>query len=158
MLHVHTDDCFPNESRGGDLAHRSLHEYLLKPNDADLAIFFGNESSNSTILHQYARYIWEVPELPDWTVMALDFARKCKNNISITQDEMWGPRIFLGKKKSDPQHTMSSFLLLAFRWLVYQKIVEMRLHFHYENFVLTRADELHMCNHFPLQVIFDLKF
>jgi hypothetical protein len=54
--------------------------------------------------------------------------------------------IFMGGV-SNCSHPGSAGILLAFRWLVQQKIYELNLLDKYDWFILTRADELYLCDH-----------
>jgi nucleoside-diphosphate-sugar epimerase len=140
------------QPRGGDIAHRSLYEHLLEPYGADLAIYFNSECNQSTLLHQYAKYIWQLPEPSDWISMATDFGNACTTTTYATKERMWGSNLFLGQVCGlGLNHKMSSFILLAFRWLTYRKIMELGLHLQYDYFVLTRADEFYLCRHFSFQ-------
>ena len=57
---------------------------------------------------------------------------------------------FLGGIKGCDQPA-SAGILLAFRWLVAQKILALNLWKQYDYFVFTRADHLYLCPHFPLE-------
>jgi hypothetical protein len=48
-------------------------------------------------------------------------------------------------------HPASSGILLAFRWLVAQKMLSLNLAHQYDYFVMTRADHLYLCDHFLSQ-------
>lgn len=142
------------QPRGGDAAHRSLYKHVLEPYGADLAIYFGSESKKTSLLHQYAKYIWQTPELEDWTSMATEFGNVCTSSNYATKERMWGSTLFLGQVcHPGLQHRMSSFILLAFRWLTYRKIMELGLNSRYDYFVLTRADEFHLCRHLSFQIM-----
>ena len=45
------------------------------------------------------------------------------------------------------EHSTSSAILLAFRWLVQQKMLQLQLMDQYDACVFTRADEVHLCEH-----------
>ena len=147
------------QPRGGDAAHRSLYKHVLEPYGADLAIYFGSESKKTSLLHQYAKYIWQTPELEDWTSMATEFGDVCTSSNYATKERMWGSTFFLGQVcHAGLQHRMSSFILLAFRWLTYRKIMELGLNSQYDYFVLTRADEFHLCRHLSFQIMKEKPF
>jgi hypothetical protein len=143
------------QPRGGHLAHLSLLHRLVIPHKADLALYFGEGSDTSSILFKYAKYHWVAKEYPDWTVLASDFEKKCPNLMqknTSTRKILWGHSLFVGRRV-DPQLRMSGFVLLAFRWLLYQKIQELKLTSVYDAFVMTRADELYLCPHTPISTL-----
>jgi nucleoside-diphosphate-sugar epimerase len=135
------------QARGGELAWKSLHKFLLRPLKAHLAIYISDWQTR-TFLHNISQYIWTTPEYADWgkvfemvakTCNADGIAEKWRNYCQI-------PGIFMGGV-ANCKHPGSAGILLAFRWLVQQKIVELNLLDKYDWFILTRADELYLCNH-----------
>jgi GDP-D-mannose 3',5'-epimerase len=133
--------------RGGDLAWKSLHKFLLRPLNAHLAIYISNWQTR-TFLHNISQYIWTVPEYVDWGVVFEAAAKLC--NVDNVADKWRNyckiPGIFMGGVVNC-SHPGSAGILLAFRWLVQQKILELNLLDKYDWFILTRADELYLCNH-----------
>ncbi len=133
--------------RGGDLAWKSLHKFLIRPLNAHLAIYVSNWQP-STFLHNISQYIWAIPEYTDWGVVFEIAARVCRTD-NIT--EKWRnyckfPAQFMGGV-ANCSHAGSAGILLVFRWLVQQKILELNLLDKYDWFILTRADEMYLCNH-----------
>jgi hypothetical protein len=136
------------QARGGDLAWKSLHKFLIRPLNAHLAIYISNWQ-NTTFLHNISQYMWTVPEYTDWGIIFEMAAKKC--NVDIVA-EKWRhyckiSGIFMGGV-ANCAHPGSAGILLGFRWLVQQKILELNLFDKYDWFILTRADELYLCNHY----------
>ncbi|CAF0772711.1 unnamed protein product [Adineta steineri] len=133
--------------RGGELAWKSLQKYLLRPFNAHLAIHVSNWQTK-TLLHDIAQYIWTVPEYTDWGVVLEMVAKTChvNNNMEEWRKYCRIPGIFMGGV-ANCSHPGSAGILLAFRWLTQQKILELNLLDKYDWFIMTRADELYLCNH-----------
>ena len=136
------------EARGGNLAWKSLHQFLLRPLRAHLAIYISNWQKR-TLLHDLSQFIWTIPDYKEWDIIFNKIADSC--HIPKVRD-MWRnycqiPGIFMGGI-SNCSHPASAGILLAFRWLVQQKIYELNLLEKYDWFILTRADELYLCNHY----------
>jgi GDP-D-mannose 3',5'-epimerase len=135
------------QARGGDLAWKSLHKFLLRPLNAHLALYISDWQTR-TFLHNISQYIWTIPEYTDWGVV-FEMAAKLYKNDSIA--EKWRNYcnirgIFMGGV-ANCAPPGSAGILLAFRWLVQQKILELNLLGKYDWFILTRADELYVCDH-----------
>ncbi|CAF3962776.1 unnamed protein product, partial [Adineta steineri] len=92
--------------------------------------------------------IWTVPEYTDWGVVFEMIAKTCHVNSNIGKWRKYCkiPGQFMGGV-ANCSHSGSAGILLAFRWLVQQKILEFNLLDKYDWFILTRADELYLCNH-----------
>jgi len=135
------------EARGGNLAWKSLHKFLLQPLNAHLAIYI-SELKTRTYLHDISQYIWTVPEDMDWSIVFDTVAEMCNmdNVAGKWRNYCDMPGIFMGgiPNCSHESHTSVSF---AFRWLVQQKIVKLHLLDKYDWFILTRADQLYLCDH-----------
>lgn len=135
------------QARGGRLAWKSALEHLVKPYNAHLATFF-TDSSPQTILQQTAQYNWTIPEADDWGVYFEQAFHLCGHRGSTQEwrslcqvKNQW-----LGGVKSC-DHPGSAGILLAFRWLVAQKLLSLNLLGQYDYFVMTRADFLYLCDH-----------
>lgn len=138
------------EARGGRLAWKSALEHLVKPYGAHLATFF-TDSSPQTILQQTAQYNWIIPEVDDWGVYFEQASHLC-GHLGSTQEWRSLCQIknqWLGGVKGC-DHSGSAGILLAFRWLVSQKLLSLNLSRQYDYFVLTRADFLYLCDHTAL--------
>ena len=135
------------QSRGGDLAWKSLHKYLLRPLQAHLAIYVSNWQPR-TLLKEMSQYIWTIPNYSTWDIVFDRIAETCSRNNLANKWRSYCqiPGIFMGGIQYCP-HPASSAISLAFRWLVQQKIFELNLLNKYDWFILTRADELYLCDH-----------
>jgi len=128
-----------------------MEKYLLHPHNADLATFF-TSASPATYLQKIAKYNWVVPEYDDWFAILDSVFASCMSATPVQEQRilLWGPgrggTKFMGRN-DDVQHSTSCAILLAFRWLVQQKVLELRLMDEYDAFVFTRADEVHLCEH-----------
>ncbi|CAF4153388.1 unnamed protein product [Adineta steineri] len=133
--------------RGGEIAWKSLQKFLLQPFNAHLAIYVSNWQTR-TLLHDMAQYIWIVPEYTDWGAVFEMIAKTCHVNSNIGKWRKYCkiPGQFMGGV-ANCSHSGSAGILLAFRWLVQQKLLEFNLLDKYDWFILTRADELYLCNH-----------
>jgi len=128
-----------------------MEKYLLRPHKAHLATFF-TSASPTTYLQKIARYNWIVPEYHDWFAVLDSVFATCMSSTPVKEHRtmLWGQgqggTKFMGRP-DDVQHSTSSAILLAFRWLVQQKLLQLRLTHQYDAFVFTRADEVHLCEH-----------
>lgn len=139
------------QARGSNYAWKSMLHHLVSPAEAHLATFF-TDSSQSTILQQHAQYNWVVPEADDWGIYLAQAAALCGygtdadanrwRSLCNIKDQWMG-----GVKGCD--HPASSGILLAFRWLVAQKLLSLNLLRQYDYFVMSRPDFLYLCDHKP---------
>lgn len=136
------------QARGGNLAWKSLHKFLIQPFNAHLALYISNQNT-TTFLHKTAHYIWTIPELTDWGLVFEMVSKECSTKTHATDWRNYCqiPGIFMGGV-SNCSHPGSAGILLGFRWLVHKKILELNLLDKYDWFILTRADELYLCKHF----------
>ncbi len=139
------------QARGSEYAFKSLYWNVLRRYDADLATYF-TPASPQTVLQRIAQYNWELPEFPNWSTYFDVIASQCPNGPVVGWESICltgsGERQFMGGvSNSNCSHPGSAGILLAFRWAVQQKLIELRLDRIYHSFVLTRADELHLCPH-----------
>jgi hypothetical protein len=147
------------QPRGGELAYRSMEKFLLAPHNADLATFF-TETAPVTYLQKIARYNWVVPEYDDWFSVLDTVSATCvgERNVQNLRNRLWGPgqggSKFMGHKSLTVAHAKSSVTLMAFRWLVHQKLVQLRLYEEYDMFVFSRADEAYICDHVPISELY----
>jgi hypothetical protein len=140
------------QARGGDIAWKSLKKHFLDPYKAHLATFFTN-SSPFTVLQKHSQFTWSVTELGDWGEIFDQASRVCNNEKDLHKyHKLCGiPGQWAGFVGACPTKGSSSFgLLLAFRWLVSQKVLSLNLQNQYDYFVLSRSDFLYLCNHFDV--------
>lgn len=143
------------QARGSEYAWRSLEWNLLRPYGADLATYF-TTASPQTMLQRMAKFNWVLPEYSNWATLFEQVAAQCPQG---PQDDSWQQLCPLGTGELQwmggvnttlCQHPGSAGILLAFRWAVQQKLLELKLDQQYDRFILSRADELHLCAHYPL--------
>lgn len=141
------------QPRGGELAWKSLHKHVLKPYGAHLATYFTQAGPNGTLLERMAQYTWKLPEHEDWGVIIDKAAKQCHAEHSGGPDwqQLCGHEnsIWAGGIAKCPKHKSKAGVLLAFRWLVSQKILSLHLQQQYDYIMYTRADYLYLCNHVP---------
>jgi len=146
------------QPRGGEAAWRSMQQHLLTPLNADLAIYFTDKHSG-TLIQGMAKFNWMCPEYDDWSFALDDIAASCGRAradwvtafCTTRLDKQW----WLGGatrecKQEGPQ---AAGMLMVYRWLVQRKIVELGLDAAYDHFVLTRADQMYLCDHPPVHTL-----
>jgi len=131
--------------RGGEMVWESLRRRLLKPWNADLALMtdIEDERNKRSSLFKDAVHKWHVPEPDDWGDVL--------NQIPGIRED-WRQQVcpmldgqFLGGVKGC--HTGSSGILLASRYLLQQRLRQLRSDgIAYKWVVLTRADYLYACD------------
>ena len=135
------------QARGGELTWKSIQKHLLIPLKAHLALFF-TDAQKPTILDQMAQFNWRVPEYADWGEVFMEASRHCNSpahledwrQLCSIHDQWLGGIANCG-------HPGSAGILLAFRWLLQQKIEALGLAHIYDYFILSRADQLYLCDH-----------
>jgi hypothetical protein len=137
------------QPRGTDLAWKSLHKYVLSKMNAHLATFFTKKYPQTTILHQMAQFNWNAEEYDDWGIVFDRAAKTCSPDSAAAD---WRqlckiPDQWLGSIKNCG-HPASAGILWSFRWLVQQKLALLNLEDKYDVFILSRADELFLCDHY----------
>ena len=138
------------QPRGGLTSWKSLHKHVLAPLNAHLATYFTDDCP-CTELDAMTTYSWSIQAPQDWQVVMEEAARHCltrqeKNNwqkLYQIKDQFLGGIIGSGQPGSGG-------IMLAFRWLVQRKIVELNLADKYDYMILSRSDQLHICDHPPL--------
>jgi nucleoside-diphosphate-sugar epimerase len=149
------------QPRGGELAWKSLHKHLLLPNNAHLATYLTpvGQHTNRSMLEGMAQWAWRVPEPADgdWGVWMDKAAALCPHSNSPQLH--WSELCLQNKTRSHwaggfskcPHHPTKSGLLLVYRWLISQKIMQFNLHKQYDYIIYSRADYLHLCDRHVLQ-------
>lgn len=137
------------QARGSEYAWKSMLHHLVRPFQAHLATFF-TDASEQTLLQQHSQYSWSIPEADDWGMYFDKAAGLCIHDDAGASDwrslcDVGG--IYMGGVKSCDGHAASAGILLAFRWLVAQKLLSLNLLNHYDYFILSRADFLYLCDH-----------
>lgn len=138
------------QPRGGIYAWKSLQKHVLVPLNAHLATYFTDDCP-STELDTITTYRWLTHAHQDWEVVLAAAAKSC---TPAALDKDWKKLYeiknqFLGGIIASNQ-LGSGGIMLAFRWLVMQKILELNLQATYDFMVLSRADQLHLRDHVPV--------
>ena len=138
------------QPRGGEYAWKSIHKHVLAPLNAHLATFFTTDCPH-TILSDMAKYHWTTHAHQDWGVVLDEVATQCSSNTQ------WRKLCALSKEAlggiTECNHVGSGGIMLAFRWLVQQKILELGLDQKYDYMILSRTDQLHLCDHKPMSTL-----
>jgi GDP-D-mannose 3',5'-epimerase len=148
------------QPRGGELAWKSLHRHLLLPNNAHLATYLTpiGQNTSRSMLEAMAQWAWRAPEPADgdWGVWMEKAAALCPqgNGPQLHWSELcWKNKTiahWAGGFSKCSHHPSKSGLLLAYRWLVSQKIMQLNLHKQYDYIIYSRADYLYLCDrHVP---------
>jgi hypothetical protein len=146
------------QPRGGEAAWRSMQQHLLTPLNADLATYF-TDAHAGTLIQGMAKFNWTCPEYDDWSFALDNISSSCGRAradwvtafCTTRLDKQW----WLGGatpecKQEGPQ---AAGVLMVYRWLVQRKIVELGLDAAYDHFVLTRADQMYLCDHSPVHTL-----
>lgn len=157
--------------RGGEVTWKTLYQYVLDLNHADLALMIGQPAPNSTdeqqlhatSLYQRATYTWFTPEYEDWAEPWDDILKD--TNVSTTWRstirQLAHPRgTLLGGMtsiipESPPNRTYrrgtgfrgSGAIIFTLRHFLREKLKRLQLTAKYSRFVLTRADHYYVCEH-----------
>ena len=138
------------QPRGSAYAWKSLDEHVLKPLHAHLATYFTDDCVASTYLAKMATYQWLAPAQTDWGFFLDQAENGCVNkNKSEWRSLFEFKDQFLGGIAGSG-HPGSGGIMLSFRWLVQQKINQLNLIARYDYMVLSRADQMHICDHPPI--------
>jgi hypothetical protein len=140
------------QPRGGRYAWVSIRKHVLVPLNAHLATFFTDDCPR-TILYDMATYRWNTHAHQNWGVILDDVAKRCGNHPNWKVLCKIHNQALGGITECD--HIGSGGIMLAFRWLVQQKILELGLDKKYDYMILSRADQLHICNHKPMSMLHD---
>lgn len=152
--------CILAETRAYKLTWSHFKRNLIDALDADLALCISvpHDYEFSNPFWQFAQYKWDVPEYGDWG-QAFDEARAdllAPSERPVGDDwrllldvgDQW-----LGGVKAENQHPGSAGILIFFRWLLLQRILQENLHIKYDRFVITRSDFLWENPHPDLKVL-----
>jgi nucleoside-diphosphate-sugar epimerase len=148
------------QPRGGELAWKSFHKHVIRPYHATSITLFtdapylNHTENNTSLLEDMAQFSWRVPEYCDWGYVFDQAASTCRSHelardwfrICELKDQFLGGIVGCG-------HKAGSGLLLSFRYIISQKLVSMNLIDKYDVFVLTRSDELYLCDHYDFRTM-----
>lgn len=136
--------CVIGTIRGGPDAWNSLIKHVLKPFNADLALF--TCKSERTILHDVAKYDWSFDD-PDWTTELIRICKECGlqadawcGSASRTSYEsLWG-----GVNLNGVPLPGSGALIMLLRDLLLSKLSVLK---QYDKIMITRSDHLYFFDH-----------
>ena len=139
------------QPRGSAYAWKSLDTHVLKPLHAHLATYFTDDCVESTYLAKMATYQWSAPAQKDWGF----FLDQAQNGCLFVENKSEWRSLFEFKDQflggiAGSGHPGSGGIMLSFRWLVQQKINQLNLIARYDYMVLSRADQMHICDHPPI--------
>jgi hypothetical protein len=151
--------CLLGSLRGGERTWTSLRENLLDLNGADLALMIG-KTTQRTLLHKWARYVWTIPERSDaeWGVALDHIAAQLKlpNPMAWRGDlgffkvtKRIAPRVHANISWMSPAFLgpsqWSATINLVMRWELKHRLIKHGLHRKYKRFVVTRSDQFYSC-------------
>ena len=152
--------CILAETRAHKLTWPLFKKNLIDVLDADLALCISvpHDYDFSNPFWQFSKYKWDVPEYDDWG-KAFDEARSQmlgSHDARVVEDwrlllgvqDQW-----LGGVKAVNQHPGSAGILIFFRWLLLQRILQENLCEVYDRFVITRSDFLWENQHPDLSLL-----
>ena len=137
--------------RGGEHAARSLIRFVLKPNRADLVLMVADSPAlHASPLRAHAKHVWAVPEPADWSQPMEEIASRLGARGWRGLGNRSGTVEFLGParvRRGGPRSPSSSGILLTYRHLLMEKLVELGYTHKYSRFVISRADHVYGCEH-----------
>ena len=138
--------------RGGKSAWKSLKRYVIDYYQADLALLSPpfETLEQKIYLGQYAKYLWEIEEYSDWSVV-LDSAVNNPSEKGTWTELCHHGAALLGSvsncNANDPlSGNSSAAILLALRHIAIQRIQSLRLEEKYDWFIYTRSDYIYLCS------------
>ncbi|MCS5697554.1 hypothetical protein NZK32_00635 [Cyanobium sp. FGCU-52] len=144
------------ETRAYEFSFASFKSNLLDSLGADLALCIANNEweHQGNPYYQAAKYIWTYEEPRDWGT-AFDLAQKVEGWHGDWRCLLQLNGILMGgvHDHSGCRTKGSGSILLFFRWLLKQKLIETGVYKQYDRFVITRSDYIHTVHHFPLRLM-----
>jgi len=146
--------CIIAQARDHELTWDSFIKCVLDQLNADLALCVGadKEIARGNSFYRHAKYIWEYEELQDYAD-AFDYAKKVLKSNEDWRILLKRGRQWLGGIKGKNSHSGSAAILIFYRWLLGQKLVENDLIDKYDRFIVTRSDYLYCAPHPPLEML-----
>ena len=146
------------QMRGGEVAWKSLQKYVLDYYEADLA-YIGPPLNRKGIGKNIARrmkWIWEYEDPEDWATYFVRPEHR-ENDLftlrSICFFRKGGDQFLGGVKLNDTcAHPGSAGMLLAYRRLALEKVIEKSLNSKYDWIIYSRTDYLYLCHPPSLEV------
>jgi hypothetical protein len=143
-----------SETREHQHTFDNFKRYVLNELNADLAlcVAINDRENQNNPFYNAAKYIWQYQEPEDWGD-AFDYASEYEqvaNNWRILKQvkDQW-----LGGIKGEQAQKGSAGILLFFRWLTKNKLLENKLLNEYDRFIYTRSDYLYETPHIPLELL-----
>ena len=137
--------------RGGEHAARSLIRFVLKPNRADLVLMVADSPAlHASPLRAHSKHVWAVPEPADWSQPMEEIASRLGARGWRGLANRSGTVEFLGParvRRGGPRSPSSSGILLTYRHLLMEKLVDLGYTHKYSRFVISRADHVYGCEH-----------
>ena len=161
--------CIIGTLRGGNKAHHSLIDNVLRPLQADLALLIGFQSATASLmsspLQHHAMHVWRIPEARGWNHLldelvpswALRILRSSNRSLktpssspnSLLRNNVWGGIVSPGQRLPLKG---SGAIIFSLRWVLLGYLDALRGH-RYKQIVLTRSDHFHGCEHPKLPVV-----
>lgn len=145
--------CMIGNARGTEIAWQSFREQVLIPLDADLALCFGQVKKHKNSLYKTAKYLWEIPEYTNWADVFNQAKEKyqSKKDWTIAVDAtrrsaLWGGIIHKNKSIRG-----SGAVVMAFRHILKNCILDNGLLKKYDRFIITRSDYYYELAHPKLE-------
>lgn len=131
--------------RGGVDAWNSLIKHVLKPFNADLALFTAKTSEN-TVLHDFAKFDWSFED-PDWTTELGRVCRECGLNEDswhntarrTSYESLWG-----GIELDGQLLKGSGAIIMILRDMLLSKLSILK---QYDKIIIARSDNLYFFDH-----------
>ena len=146
--------CIIAQARAHNATWCSFKSHVLDQLNADLALCVSDdkEIAQENGFYRHAKYVWEYEEVIDYAD-AFEYAKKVlKSNedwrILLKRKDQW-----LGGILGENSHPGSAAILIFYRWLLLQKLVENDLIDKYDRFIVTRSDYLYCAPHPPLEML-----
>jgi hypothetical protein len=143
------------ETRAHEYSYPSFKSNVLNSLGADLALCIAKNDweDQGNSYYKTAKYIWTYDEPQDWGT-ALDLAQQTagwhgdwRRLLQLDGILMGGVHDASGRTKG------SGSILLFFRWLLKQKLIESGTYKLYDRFIITRSDYIYPVPHFPLHLM-----
>lgn len=143
------------ETRAHEFTYSLFQRNVLKALHADLALCVARNEWEETnnLFYKSAKHIWTYDEPADWG-QALDAAQAIEDSQGNWRHLLNLDGIWLGGVDDKHGRTRGSgAILLFFRWLLKQKLVESGILDQYDRFIVTRSDYIYLTPHFPLHLM-----
>lgn len=136
--------CVIGTVRGGNDAWNSLITHVLKPLNADLALFTCKREK--TILHETAKFDWSFED-PDWTAELCRVCKECGLQEDVWHDSatrtsyesLWGGVMLDGREMKG-----SGVLIMLLRDMLLKHLSVLK---EYDKVIITRSDHLYFFDH-----------